>query len=150
MYVSNSRRPGYSPRLTKDQWSNLSPDDRRIWDQLSDKGKSSIMSRSNDTSPRTPSSSPSQRKVNISELTVNELVACIHDLELPVQHDAAQNSTETANEDAESNITVQTSNTKSSKHPGSLKHLLGNDRKETTKGNRSVKYSDRKVFGFPN
>ena len=76
------------PRLHRDQWHSLKPDDRTAWDRLSDDGKRVILGTTSANSPpsrparRTPRP-PTSRRVNLADLSSDEhayLSAQLHEL----------------------------------------------------------------------
>ncbi|GAX11913.1 hypothetical protein FisN_UnNu034 [Fistulifera solaris] len=67
-----SGQTGYFPKLTREQWSKLSPEDRTVWDKLSDAGKSIIMHRVNSATKQPPAKRSEKYPGTIRQANMNE------------------------------------------------------------------------------
>ncbi|GAX18752.1 hypothetical protein FisN_26Hu045 [Fistulifera solaris] len=153
-----SGQTGYFPKLTREQWSKLSPEDRIVWDKLSDAGKSTIMHRVNSASKQPPAKRSEKypgtaRQANMSDATLGDvtlsqmLSALVH----------SRNESYTEDDDDDKTQAVEINQTKSnpfknekhSLHPGSLHNTLEKKTiqgpKTNTSGKKSVNFDQVSV-----
>ena len=144
-YTTRMQRSGFTPRLNHEQWTNLSTDDKTAWDTISDSGKSTILSRTSASS----SSSRRPRKVQFSDFTLGDLIACVHEL----QDGSTEDDHDYPDTSNTSQLLVQAAKSLANKHsgvphPGAMKNMLSTrpPSKSPDPDKRVVKYSERLAY----
>ena len=62
--------------MSKEKWDNLSKTEKELWDKFTPQSKAIILGISK---PTKPTSLPSQRRINLHDLSVNDYMQLIHE-----------------------------------------------------------------------
>jgi hypothetical protein len=110
------------PRMSKDKWYSLGEDERKIWDQLSDKAKSIILGLDG-SQPK-----GDKKSANLHEISAHEfLQAYVHDVNQFSEQSEEQNDVKETNDNDDQSDSILVNAAKSSKSklpPGDIRRVM--------------------------
>ncbi len=137
IYSTRGRPTGYFPKLNRDQWNQLSSEDRTVWDSLSDAGKSTITSKK-------PPPTTQPRNVNLSDMSVGDFIsAFVHQ-----SNDLRDDETPVSDSKTSHLNQSKSSPAKNHPHPAGLQRLLSSKEGVSSSPEKSSSDQEKKAhFG---